>query len=188
MQTGSCYNGRLHKGKRNLNLLYEFEDKKPIIAENAYIADTACIIGDVSIGEGSSIWFNTVIRADRARISIGRNCSIQDNVVVHSDEADVRIGDGVIIGHGCVMHGRLVENNVLIGMNATILHGVQIGESAIIGAGALVPPGHKIPARSVVVGVPCKHLRMVTDDDLKIIGTTQKNYENLTRKYLYQKR
>jgi carbonic anhydrase/acetyltransferase-like protein (isoleucine patch superfamily) len=73
-------------------------------------------------------------------------------------------------------------------MNATILHGVQIGESAIIGAGALVPPGHKIPARSVVVGVPCKHLRMVTDDDLKIIGTTQKNYENLTRKYLYQKR
>jgi carbonic anhydrase/acetyltransferase-like protein (isoleucine patch superfamily) len=84
------------------------------------------------------------------------------------------------------MHGRLVENNVLIGMNATILHGVQIGESAIIGAGALVPPGHKVPGRSVVVGMPCKHLRMVTDDDLKIIETTHINYAKLTHKYLDQ--
>jgi carbonic anhydrase/acetyltransferase-like protein (isoleucine patch superfamily) len=165
-------------------MLYAFEDKEPIIAKNTFIADNACIIGDVSIGEGSSIWFNTVIRADRARISIGKNCSIQDNVVVHSDEIDVRIGDGVIIGHGCIMHGRLIENNALIGMNATILHGAQIGESAIIGAGALVPPGHKIPARSVVVGVPCKHLRMVTDDDLKAIETNHKNYAKLTQKYL----
>jgi len=178
---GGCKEG-------NKSMLYAFEDKEPVIAENAFIADTACIIGDVSIGEGSSIWFNTVIRADRAKISIGKNCSIQDNVVVHSDETDVRIGDGVIIGHGCVMHGRLVEKNVLIGMNSTILHGAQIGESAIIGAGALVPPGHKIPARSVVVGVPCKHLRMVTDDDLKAIETTQKNYAKLTQKYLDQQR
>jgi carbonic anhydrase/acetyltransferase-like protein (isoleucine patch superfamily) len=168
-------------------MLYAFEDKEPVIAKNAFIADTACIIGDVSIGEGSSIWFNTVIRADRARISIGKNCSIQDNVVVHSDETDVHIGDGVIIGHGCIMHGHLIKNNALIGMNATILHGSQIGESAIIGAGALVPPGHKIPSRSVVVGVPCKHLRMVTDDDLKIIETTHINYAKLTKKYLNQK-
>ena len=171
-----------------MSMLYTFDDKEPNIAKNAFIADTACIIGDVSIGEGSSIWFNTVIRADRARISIGKNCSIQDNVVIHSDETDVRIGDGVIIGHGCVMHGHRVENNVLIGMNSTIPHGAQIGESAIIGAGALVPPGHKIPARSVVVGVPCKHLRMVTDDDFLIIETTHKNYAKLTQKYLDQQR
>lgn len=177
----------MRTGKCNLDMLYEFEGKKPVIAKNAFIADTACIIGDVSIGEGTSIWFNTVIRADRAGISVGKNCSIQDNVVVHSDEIDVQIGDGVIIGHGCVMHGRLIKNNVLIGMNATILHGVQIGESAIIGAGALVPPDQKIPARSVVVGVPCKHLRMVTDDDLKIIETTHINYAKLTQKYLDQK-
>lgn len=165
-------------------MLISFEDKEPLIAKNTFIADTACIIGDVIIGEGSNIWFNTVIRADRAKISIGKNCSIQDSVVVHSDETEVKIGDGVIIGHGCVMHGHLIDNNALIGMNATILHGAQIGESAIIGAGALVPPGHKIPARSVVVGVPCKHLRKVTDDDLKIIETTHINYAKLTRKYL----
>jgi carbonic anhydrase/acetyltransferase-like protein (isoleucine patch superfamily) len=165
-------------------MLYTFDDKEPGIAKNAFIADTACIIGDVSIDEGSSVWFNTVIRADRARISIGKNCSVQDNAVVHSDETDVRIGDGVIIGHGCIMHGRVIEKNTLIGMNATILHGAQIGESVIIGAGALVPHDHTIPARSVVVGVPCKHLRMVTDDDLKIIETKQKNYAKLTQKYL----
>ncbi|MFZ3385147.1 MAG: gamma carbonic anhydrase family protein [Candidatus Methanoperedens sp.] len=169
-------------------MLYTFEDKEPVIAKNAFIADTACLIGDVSIGEGTSVWFNTVIRADRAKISIGKNCSIQDNSVVHSDEDDVHIGDGVIIGHSCVMHGRLIENNALIGMNATILHGAQIGDSAIIGAGALVPPGHKIPARSVVMGVPYKHVRMATEEDLAIIRNTQKNYEKLTLTYLKKTR
>lgn len=173
-------------GECSFSMLYAFEDKKPVIAKSAFIADTACIIGDVSIGEGSSVWFNSVIRADRAKICIGKNCSIQDNVVVHSDENDVRICDGVIIGHGCVMHGRLIEHNALIGMNATILHGSHIGESAIVGAGALVPPGHKVTTRSVVVGVPCKHLRMVTDDDLNTIENTHKNYKNLTLKYLNQ--
>lgn len=167
-----------------MSMLYKFEDKEPVIAKNAFIADTACLIGDLSIGEGTSVWFNTVIRADRAKISIGKNCSIQDNTVIHSDETDVEIGDGVIIGHSCVMHGRLIENNALIGMNATILHGAQIGDSAIIGAGALVPPGHKIPAHSVVLGVPCKIVRMTTEEDLAIIRNTQNNYEKLTRQYL----
>ena len=169
-------------------MLYTFEDKEPVIAGNAFIADTACVIGDVSIGEKSSVWFNTVIRADRAKISIGRNSNIQDNVVIHSDETDVQIGDGVTIGHGCVMHGRLIEDNALIGMNATILHGAEIGESAIIGAGALVPPHHKVAARSVVLGVPCKQVRMVTDDDLQLIRTTQDNYEKLTERYLKSKK
>ncbi|NJD52559.1 MAG: gamma carbonic anhydrase family protein [Candidatus Methanoperedens sp.] len=165
-------------------MLYRFEDKKPVIAKNAFIADTACLIGDVSIGEGTSVWFNTVIRADRAKINIGKNCSIQDNTVIHSDEIDVEIGDGVIIGHSCVMHGRSIENNALIGMNATILHGARIGESAIIGAGALVPPGYKIPAHSVALGVPCKIIRMATEEDLAMIRNTQNNYEKLTRQYL----
>ena len=169
-------------------MLYTFEDKEPIIAKNVFIADTACLIGDVSIGEGTNVWFNTVIRADRAKICIGKNCSIQDNSVIHSDETDVHIGDGDIIGHSCVMHGRLIENNALIGMNSTILHSAEIGESAIIGAGALVPPGHKIPARSVVLGVPCKHVRMATEEDLAIIRNTRENYEKLTQAYLKKTR
>ena len=183
MQTGSCYMREVAKRAKS-SMLYTFEGKETFIAGNAFIADTACIIGGVSIGEKTSVWFNTVIRADRAKISIGRGCSIQDNTVIHSDETDVEIGDGVIIGHGCVMHGRIIENNALIGMNATILHGAHIGESAIIGAGALVPPGQKIPAHSVVMGVPCKYVRMATDEDLENIRITQKNYEKLTRMYL----
>lgn len=165
-------------------MLYKFEGKEPLIAKNAFIADTASIIGDVSIGEKSSIWFNTVIRADRGKISIGKNSSVQDNAVIHSDENDVRIGDGVIIGHGCIIHGRLIANNALIGMNATILHGAEIGEYAIIGAGALVPPYYKVAARSVVLGVPCKPVRTITDEDLQLIKAAQKNYEKLTERYL----
>jgi len=165
-------------------MLYTFEDKKPVIAKNAFIADTACIIGDVSIGERSSVWFNSVIRGDRAKIRIGSNCNIQDNVVIHSDDRNVEIGDGVSIGHGCVMHGCLIKNNALIGMNATVLHGAEVGEFAIVGAGALVPPGHKIPANSVVLGVPCRHLRTTTDEDIQLIRNTLKNYENLTQRYL----
>ncbi|MCZ7393317.1 MAG: gamma carbonic anhydrase family protein [Candidatus Methanoperedens sp.] len=165
-------------------MIYTFEDKKPLIAKNAFIADTACIIGNVTIGERSSVWFNSVIRGDRAKISIGKGCNIQDNVVVHSDERDVEIGDKVTIGHGSVMHGCIVKNNALIGMNATVLHGAEIGEFSIVGAGALVPPGHKIPANSLVFGIPCKHARSTTDKDIELINNTLKNYEDLTARYL----
>lgn len=177
--SGKCKN-------RRENMIYTFEGKKPVIAKNAFIAETACIIGDVSIGEKSSVWFNSVIRGDRAKITIGRGCNIQDNVVIHSDERDVEIGDGVTIGHGSVMHGCTVKNNALIGMNATVLHGAEIGEFAIVGAGALVPPDNKIPANSVVFGIPCKHVRTTTNEDIELIKNTLKNYKELTAKYLKQ--
>ncbi len=175
------------KGQKENNMLFSFDGKKPVIAKTAFIADTACIIGDVSIGEGSSVWFNSVIRGDRAKIRIGKGCNIQDNAVIHSDDRDVEIGDGVSVGHGCIMHGCLVKNNALIGINSTVLHGAEIGEYAIIGAGALVPPRHKIPAKSVVMGVPCKLVRMVTEEDITLIKDTLKNYAALTEKYLKQK-
>ena len=168
-------------------MIYTFENKKPLIAKNAFIADTACIIGNVTIGERSSVWFNSVIRGDRAKISIGKGCNIQDNVVIHSDERDVEIGDKVTIGHGSVMHGCIVKNNALIGMNATVLHGAEIGEFAIVGAGAMVPPGQKIPANSLVLGIPCKHVRTTTDKDIELINNTLKNYEDLTARYLKMK-
>lgn len=168
-------------------MIYTFENKKPMIAKNAFIAETACIIGNVTIGEKSSVWFNSVIRGDRAKIRIGKGCNIQDNVVIHSDERDVEIGDGVTIGHGSVMHGCTVKNNALIGMNTTVLHGTEIGEFAIVGAGALVPPEHKIPANSVVFGIPCKQVRTATEKDIELIKDTLKNYEDLTSRYLKMK-
>ncbi len=168
-------------------MIYAFENKKPMIANNAFIADTAYIIGNVTIGEKSSVWFNSVIRGDRAKISIGRGCSIQDNVVIHSDERDVEIGDGVIIGHGSVMHGCTVKSNALIGINSTVLHGAEVGEFSIVGAGALVPPEHKIPANSIVFGIPCKQVRTTTEKDIELINDTLKNYEELTARYLKMK-
>lgn len=167
-------------------MLYEFEGKKPTIAKNAFIAETACIIGNVSIGERSSVWFNSVLRGDRGRISIGKSCSVQDNVVIHSDENNVEIGDGVAIGHGGVVHSCCIKSNVLIGMNATILHRAEIGECSIVGAGALVPPGYKIPPNSVVLGLPCRHVRKTKDEDLELIKNTRLTYEDLTARYLRQ--
>lgn len=168
-------------------MIYIFENKKPMIASNAFVAETACIIGNVTIGEKSSVWFNSVIRGDRAKISIGKGCNIQDNVVIHSDERDVEIGDGVIIGHGSVMHGCTVKNNALIGINSTVLHGAEVGEFSIVGAGALVPPEHKIPANSIVFGIPCKQVRTTTEKDIELINDTLKNYEELTARYLKMK-
>jgi carbonic anhydrase/acetyltransferase-like protein (isoleucine patch superfamily) len=167
-----------------VDMIYRFGIKKPSISKIAFIAETACIIGDVSIGEWSSVWFNSVIRGDRACIIIGKGCSIQDNAVIHSDENDVNIGDGVIIGHGCIVHGKQINDNALIGMNATILHGAEIGEHAIVGAGALVPPNKKIPANTVVMGVPCKEVRKTNDEDIEIIESTSRNYRKLTEEYL----
>ncbi len=169
-------------------MIYPFGNKKPSIPKNAFIAETACVIGDVSIGEKSSVWFNSVIRGDRGKISIGKGCNVQDSVVIHADESDALIGDGVTIGHGCVMHGCIVKNHALVGMNATVLHGAEIGEFSIVGAGALVPPGHKIPANSVVLGLPCKEVRTTTEEDLEMIRNTLKNYEKLTEEYLKMKR
>jgi carbonic anhydrase/acetyltransferase-like protein (isoleucine patch superfamily) len=168
-------------------MLYPFGDKKPSVPESAFIAETACVIGDVSIGEKTSIWFNSVVRGDRGKITIGRGCNIQDSAVIHADESNVEIGNYVTVGHGCVMHGCLVKDNALIGMNATILHRAEIGEFAIVGAGALVPPGQKIPANSVVFGIPCRHVRTTTEADLMIIKNTLRNYEELTERYLKMK-
>jgi len=168
-------------------MIYRFGDKKPSISKSTFIAETACIIGDVSIGELSSVWFNAVIRGDRAKIRIGRGCSIQDNAVIHSDENEVKIGDGVIIGHGCIVHGKQINDNALIGMNATILHGAEIAEYAIVGAGALVTPNQKIPANTVVMGIPCKEVRKTNEDDIEIIESTLRNYRKLTEEYLKMK-
>jgi len=167
-------------------MLYSLEDKKPIVLSSTFIADTASIVGDVEIGDWSGIWFNAVVRGDRGKISIGNGSNIQDNAVIHSDESGVKIGSHVSIGHGCVIHGCRIEDNVLVGMNATIMNGAEIGEFSIIGAGALVPQFHKIPAKSVVFGMPCKHIRTSTKEDIMLIKNNSKTYEKLAETYIKQ--
>ena len=136
-------------------MIRSFSGKTPRIAESAFISERAYVVGDVEIGEDSGVWPGAVIRGDFGAIRIGRNCHIEDNGVIHS-ATDMEIGDNVIIGHGAVIHGRKIGNNVLIGNNATVLDDAEIGDRCIIGANSMVSTGQKIPSDSIAVGVPTR--------------------------------
>jgi carbonic anhydrase/acetyltransferase-like protein (isoleucine patch superfamily) len=172
-------------------MIREFNGKTPRIAESAFISETAYVVGDVEIGEDSNVFPGAVIRGDFGCITIGRNTSIEDNCVIHSGTpyspmGDVSIGDGVLFGHGATMNGRKIGSNVLIGMNATILHDVEIGNFCIIGAGCLVMEGMKIPDHSLVVGSPGKIKGQPTKQQLSRIQEGSKQYSELARRYKRQ--
>jgi carbonic anhydrase/acetyltransferase-like protein (isoleucine patch superfamily) len=136
-------------------MIREFNNKSPRIALSAFVSETAYVIGDVEIGENANIWPGAVIRGDFAKITIGQNTSIEDNCVVHGG-ADITIGDNVIVGHGAVIHCHKIGNNALIGINATILDGAEVGDFSMVAAGSLVTPNMKIPSKSMVMGSPAK--------------------------------
>lgn len=155
------------------------------IAENVFIADGAKIIGDVTISEGASVWFNAVIRGDEHPITIGKNSNVQDNAVLHVGAGfSCTIGDNVSIGHGAIVHGCEVGDGTLIGMGSTILNGAKIGKNCIIGAGALVTEGKQIPDNSVVMGIPGKVVRQMTDADLTERRRNVQVYVDSAKKYL----
>ena len=146
-----------------------FMGKVPRIADSVFVDDTAYIIGDVEIGENSSVWPGAVIRADARSMTIGKNTHIEDNVVVHFTKV---VGDNVILGHGAVVEATVIGNNVLIGDNATVLAGCRIGDFCIIGAGATVMQRTNIPDHSFVVGVPAEIKGEITESQLSIIQET----------------
>jgi carbonic anhydrase/acetyltransferase-like protein (isoleucine patch superfamily) len=172
-------------------LIKAFEGKTPKIAKSALVSEAAHIIGDVEIGENSSVWPGAVIRGDFGKITIGQNTAIEDNCVIHSgsphsDIKDVTIGNDVHLGHGAVTNCRKIGNNVLIGMNATILHEVEIGNFCIIGAGCLVSEGMKIPDNSFVVGVPGKIKGRVSAKQSFWIKEAPQIYAKLVKRYKEQ--
>jgi len=150
-----------------------------------FIADTARVIGNVSLGEDVSIWFGAVVRADSDNITIGNKSNIQDNAVIHVDPGfPTTIGEACIIGHGAIVHGATLANNVLVGMRATIMNGATIGEFSIIGAGAVVPEGMQIPPYSLVLGIPAKVVKSIGEDQkIKIIKNAEA-YSELSKAYL----
>lgn len=140
--------------------------KQPRVGAGAYIAKTAVVVGDVSLGEHSSVWFGAVLRGDINRIAVGRGSNIQDNAVLHlADDFACLVGDHVTIGHSAVVHACTVEDECLVGMGATILDGAVIGAQSIIGAGALVTQRTKIPPGSLVVGSPATVKRALTPEE-----------------------
>ena len=151
----------------------------------AMIADNAAVMGDVRLGKDANIWFGVTLRGDDAWIEIGAETNIQDNTVVHVDvDAPQRIGCRVTVGHGVVLHGAEVGDYCLLGMNCTVLSGATIGEYCIIGAGALVPEGAVIPPRSVVLGLPGKICREVTEEEMATMRWRAGHYVQRARSYL----
>jgi carbonic anhydrase/acetyltransferase-like protein (isoleucine patch superfamily) len=167
-------------------MIRTFQGIKPTIAASAFIEETAVVIGDVVIGEESSVWFNTVVRGDVHSIRIGRRTNIQDLSVVHvtHDTHPTVLGDDVTVGHHVVLHGCTIKNRVLIGMGALIMDGAVIGEDCIVGAGALVTERTIVPPKSLILGTPAKVKRPVTEAELAWIRESAQNYVKYARQYL----
>ncbi len=146
--------------------LYAYKGKSPRVHPTAFVAPTAALIGDVTLHEGSSVWFGTVLRADMARIEIGARSNVQDNSTIHTDADEPTIvGTDVTIGHNALVHSSVIENNVLIGQASVLVGGCVVGTGSIIGAGAVVPEHMHVPPRSLVVGVPAKVVRAARPED-----------------------
>ena len=146
----------------------------------AFAAENATIAGSVRLEKNSSVWYGAVLRADTGRITIGENSNVQDNAVLHTGPGlDVTIGRGVSIGHGAIVHGCTVGDNCLIGMHATILNGAVIGAGSLVAAGALVTENAVIPAGSLVVGVPGKVVRTVSEKQKASIAANGEEYRHL---------
>lgn len=161
-----------------------WEGHEPRIAEDAFIAPNATLIGDVRIGAGSGVFYGTVIRADRSPVRLGAGSNLQDNCTVHSDpDFPCTIGDGVSVGHAAVLHGCTVHDDVLIGMSATVLNGAVIGAGSLVAAGAVVLEGTEIPPGSLVAGVPAKVRRELTEEERQKVEGNAVTYRELSARH-----
>ena len=167
-------------------MIRTFQGITPAIARSAFIEETAVVIGDVTIGEESSIWFNAVIRGDVNYIRIGDRTNIQDLSVVHvsHDIYPTVIGHDVTVGHHVVLHGCTIKDRVLVGMGAILMDGVVIGEDCVVGAGALVTERTIMSPKSLILGAPARAKRSLTDEELSWIKESAHNYVKYSRQYL----
>ncbi|MEQ9103783.1 MAG: gamma carbonic anhydrase family protein [Rhodothermales bacterium] len=159
-------------------MIHSFIGRTPVLGERAFVADTATLTGDIVAGDDAGFWFGAVLRGDVNWIRIGDRTNIQDNAVVHvtHHSAPTSIGSGVTVGHGAIVHGCTIEDDVLIGMGSIILDKAVVGHHSIVGAGALVTGGTVIPPRSMVFGNPARIVRQLTDAEVESISHYARNY------------
>ena len=151
-----------------MGTLVEYKGKRPVIGERVFLAEGARLIGDVTIGNDSSVFYNAVLRADLASIVVGERTNIQDNVTVHlSLDEGVVIGNEVTVGHNAVLHACTIDDNVLIGMGAIVMDGAHIKKNCIVGAGAIVTQGKEFPEGSLILGSPAHVVRELTEDEIR---------------------
>lgn len=172
--------------KYHRGLLRTFGGHTPRIAPDAFVAETAAVIGDVEVGAKSSLWFGAVLRGDVHTIRIGEQTSIQDNTVVHVTEHrhPTVVGSRVTVGHNVTLHGCTVGDLCIVGMGSVILDRAEIGDRCIIGAGALVTPGTKIPAGYLAVGSPARPSRPLREEELSWLEASAQHYVDLLARYV----
>lgn len=165
-------------------MIMDFEGVTPRINKNTYISESVDIIGKVNVEEKVNIWFGTRLRGDMNNIIIGENTNIQENSVVHVDiNSPCIIGKNVTIGHGTIIHGCSISDNVLVGMGSIILNNAKIGKNTIIGAGSLVTQGKEFPEGVLILGNPAKVIRQLTEAEIESIQRSADNYVSLSKKY-----
>jgi carbonic anhydrase/acetyltransferase-like protein (isoleucine patch superfamily) len=156
--------------------------RKPELDPEAFTAPTSVVLGDVRMAAASSVWYHTVLRADCEAIRVGAGSNIQDNSTVHADPGfPALIGERVTVGHNAVLHGCVIEDEVLVGMGSTVLNGAHIGTGSLIAANALVPQGMRVPPGSLVAGVPARVRRELTQEEREVVRLNAEHYVELAR-------
>ncbi len=164
--------------------IYQLDDHVPTLGKNAWVADSAEVIGEVELAEGASVWFGAVIRGDTGLIKVGRNSNIQDLSVLHADEGcPLEIGEGVTVGHQVMLHGCIIGDNSLIGIQTVILNKARIGRNCIVGAGSVVTEGKEFPDNSLIVGSPARVIRTLDDATVEKLKASADNYANRSIRY-----
>ena len=165
-------------------MIKNFKSKEPKIHKSTYISETSVIIGSVDLKENVNIWFGAVLRGDLQNIVVGKNTNIQENTVIHTDEDyKVIIGEGCTIGHGAIIHGCEIGNNVLVGMGSIILNGAKIGNNTIIGAGSLVISNKVFEDNVLILGNPAKVVRKLTQEEIENNKKSCLNYIELSNEF-----
>lgn len=164
--------------------IYEFEGHSPKLGKDAYVADSAQVIGKVTLEENASVWFGAIVRGDNDTIRIGRNSNIQDGSVLHIDEGvPLTLGDNVTVGHKVTLHGCTVGDGSLIGIGAVVLNHAKIGKNCIVGAGALVTEGKEFPDGSMILGSPAKAVKQLTPEQIAGLQRAAQSYVEKAERY-----
>ncbi len=164
--------------------LYQLDEHSPQLAEDAWVADSAQVIGNVVLEAGASVWFGAVVRGDNEPMRLGRGSNIQDGSIVHSDPGfPVDIGENVTVGHQVMLHGCTIGDGSLIGIQAVVLNGAKIGRNCLVGAGALVTEGKEFPDGSLIVGAPAKAVRQLTPEQLERLKHAGDHYVENAKRY-----
>ena len=157
--------------------IYRFGDDTPRVGPGAWVADSATVIGRVDLAENASIWYGAVLRGDNDWLRVGRNSNVQDGSVLHTDHGlELLIGENVTVGHQCILHGCVVGDGTLIGMQAVVLNRARIGRNCIVGAGSLVTEGKEFPDGSMIMGSPAKVVRELTAEQIQRLAMSSAHY------------